>query len=460
MFRWHRPTCRRPDICMVDNVLFCSSCDSAVELSTFQMPCLSPPSSCQKKPPEFLDLRWPLSVQYSTVRKNGNNVPEYQATAKDLRLNYTSIPKSSQLYHGENGSAIRSHSDGNLYPSLAQKYDIRLLKLSALSSHDYLHGYLDVADLTNPHSFEALSYCWAGETNNNDKAKSIFIGTFWDIVPITRNCDSALRLLLSKGHLNLWVDSICINQENPYERSHQVSIMRDIYSKASQVLVYMGPAADDSDDAMVALNMLSQAVEPDLSSSQKLGLEHIFKRRYFSRVWVIQEIIMARKVTLYCGDKSISWTSFSDLQVPYRYIHNVPWLLEYSKGNNKRMSDLDDLLRLLDATSSCQASDPRDNVFAMLGLLRNSISEGLGPDYLLSKEEVYIGIASYLILRHGKTEILFYPKQHPPSSLPTWVPDWSIYRPAKIPLEYSEDNMVYGVSPTDVATRLEHRIFS
>ncbi|KAI0846183.1 HET-domain-containing protein [Daldinia vernicosa] len=455
MFRWHRPTCRRPDICAVDTVLFCSSCDSVIELSTFQIPCLSTQSSHQGNSLESLDLRWPLSVQYSTDRKRGSNVLERQALAKDSRTRPTGIPKSSQSCLGENGSATRSYSDGNLYPSLAQKYDIRLLRLSTTSSDDYLHGDLDVADLTNPNSFEALSYCWAGETNNNDKTKSIFIGTLWDIVPITRNCDSALRLLLSKGHSNLWVDSICINQEDPYERSHQVAIMRDIYSKASQVLVYMGPTADDSDDAMDALNMLSQAVEPDLSTSQKLGLERLFKRRYFSRVWVIQEIIMARKVTLYCGDKSVSWTSFGDLKVPYRYTHNVPWLLEYGQGNDNRMSELDGLLQLLDATSSCQASDPRDNVFAVLGLLRNSIFEGLAPDYLLSKEEVYIGIASYLIIRHSKTEILLYPKKNPPNSLPTWVPDWSIYRPAKIPLEGCENNTVYGISLSDVAIRLE-----
>ncbi|KAI1662261.1 HET-domain-containing protein [Daldinia decipiens] len=460
MFRWHRPTCRRPDIYLVDDVLFCSSCDSAVELSTFQIPCLSTSSSCQRNSPESLDLRWPLSVQYSTDGERGSNGPECKVSAKYLRTRHTGIPKSSHLWLGENRFAIRFRSDGNLYPSLAQKYDIRLLRLSTSFSNDYLHGDLDVADLTNTHSFEALSYCWAGETNNNDKSKSIFIGAFWDIIPITRNCDSALRLLLSKGHLNIWVDSICIDQEDPYERSHQVSIMRDIYSKASQVLVYIGPTADDSNDAMYALNMLSGAAEPDLSSSQKLGLERLFKRRYFSRVWVIQEIIMARKVTLYCGDKSISWTSFSDLKVPYRYTHNVPWLLEYGQGNNNRTSELDGLLQLLDATSSCQASDPRDNVFAVLGLLRNSIFEGLAPDYLLSKEEVYIGIASYLILRHGKTEILLYPKGHSPNSLPTWVPDWSIYRPVKIPLEDCENNTIYGVSVSDVATRVEQSAIS
>ncbi|KAI0113125.1 HET-domain-containing protein [Daldinia grandis] len=455
MFRWHRPTCRKPDICTADNVLFCSSCDSAVELSTVEIPCLSTPSSYQSDPLGSISLRWPLSVQYSTDGKRGNSSPGCQASPKDLRTRHINIPKPNQPRLGENRSAIRSHSDGNLYPPLAQKYDIRLLKLSTSPSNDYLHGDLDVIDLTNSHSFEALSYCWAGETNNNDKAKSVFIGAFWDIVPITRNCDSALRLLLSKGHLNLWVDSICINQEDPYERSHQVAIMREIYSKASQVLVYMGPTADDSDNAMDALNMLSRETEPDLSSSQKLGLDLLFKRRYFSRIWVIQEIIMARKVTLYCGAKSISWASFGDLKVPYRYTLNVPWLLEYGQGNKNRMSELDGLLQLLDATSSCQASDPRDNVFAVLGLLRDSIFEGLAPDYLLSKEEVYIGIASYLVLRHSKTEILLYPKEYPPNSLPTWVPDWSIYRPAKIPLEDCENSTIYGVSLSDVAIRVE-----
>ncbi|KAI1099210.1 HET-domain-containing protein [Jackrogersella minutella] len=424
MFRWHRQTCRKPDITIVDNVLFCSSCDSISESPSHQSNISSALPTRTSDPSQSLDLHWPLSVQYSRDGERGINYRHHT-------LNQNDIIQTTQA-HSEQG-ALGGYPlfNGGCYPPLAQKYDIRLLRISPLTSSGHLHAELDLVDLIFCPSFEALSYTWAGETGNNAKPKSIFIGPFWDIIPITVNCDLALRLLASTGHLSLWVDSICINQQIPHERSHQVSIMREIYSKASRVLVYLGPAADHSDDAMEALNDFSQMKQyghdTPLSSTQKLGLENLFKRRYFFRIWVIQEFAMAKEITLYCGNKAAFWTSSSKMRVPYHLIRGVPWLLNYIQGGASVMTHPEGLLQLLDATSNCAASDPRDNVFALLGLLRDGIFEGLVPDYCLSTEQVYIGIASYLIIRHKKTNILSYPKGHS-GLLPTWVPDWSIYR--------------------------------
>lgn len=349
--------------------------------------------------------------------------------------------------------------NGKFYPPLAQKYDIRLLKLSTSPSGDHIHGELEVVDLVYSRSFEALSYTWAGETGDNSKPKHIFIGAYWDIIPITENCDSALRLLLSKGHLDVWVDSICINQQNPYERSHQVSIMREVFSKASQVLIYLGPDANDSDEAMEALSSISQLKPQDprvkLSDTQAVGLQYLFGRRYFFRIWVIQEVAMARRVTLYCGEKGVSWESFGALRIPSRYTRDVPWLVKYGQGVAITMAQPDQLLQLLDATSNCAASDPRDNIFAVLGLLRDGVFEGLVPDYLLSTEQVYIGIASYLILRHNQTDILSYPKRRP-SLLPTWIPDWSVYRPTNISMADDDDDYIIRARPqTDAVPNIE-----
>ncbi|KAI1141456.1 HET-domain-containing protein [Hypoxylon sp. FL0543] len=442
MYRWHRRTCRKPDISIVEDVVFCSSCDTTAEPPDLQLSHNSSLSTPKDGHLQSLNLQWPLSIQYLTEGSHDTNISQQTPGGVDTKKRQPDIRQLDQSYLRGDTTKASPSLDDSLYPPLAQKYDFRLLRLSALSSSGLLHGELDLVDLIYCPAFEALSYTWAGETGNNTKPRVIFVGPYWDIIPITVNCDSALRLLLSKGHTSLWIDSICINQQDPRERSHQVSIMREIYSKASQVLVYLGPAADHSDDAIEALNRLSQLrvySEPSyqLSDTQRLALERLLQRRYFFRIWVIQEIAMSNGLTLYCGDKGISWRALSAMRIPYRYMRTVPWLLQYVQGGTSVMAQPEGLLRLLDATSNCAASDPRDNVFAVLGLLRDGIFEGLIPDYCLSTEQVYIGIASYLILRHNKTIILSYPKGRP-GLLPSWVPDWSVYREPNIPSEDDE----------------------
>ncbi|KAI1458811.1 HET-domain-containing protein [Annulohypoxylon moriforme] len=443
MLRWHREACRKPDITIVDNVLFCSSCDSAAEPSGlgFHQHSDLPVSTGDFS--QSLDLRWPKSVQYSADRGADTTNPKSSSNTTN-----GTVPPYARWRGESNISAdisnAHSRLDGRFYAPLAQKYDMRLLRFSTLPSSGYLHAELDVVDLVYCPSFEALSYTWAGETGNNTTPKSIFIGPWWDMIPITVNCDLALRLLLEKGHLSIWVDSICINQQDPLERSHQVTIMREIYSKASRVLVYLGPSANYSDEAIDALHSLarSRPDEPEaLNDTQKLGLKYLFERRYFYRIWVIQEIAMAKSITFYCGNKGISYPSSSQIRIPYRYIREVAWLLQHIEGGSAVMKDPEDLLQLLDATSKCAASDPRDNVFAVLGLLRDGIFEGLVPDYCLSTKQVYIGIASYLICHHNKTELLAYPKGHS-RSLPSWVPDWSLFREPKTLVDADADDMV------------------
>ncbi|KAI6091562.1 HET-domain-containing protein [Hypoxylon rubiginosum] len=428
MFRWHRQTCRKPDICVADDVVFCSSCDSFAESPSIQSHCSSALFKRTNQSTSSLNLRWPLSVSYSSEGVAESNTPRddtdtsaYQYRKRGLESARSSDDVSHTSHHP---------LDGRFYPPLSQKYDIRLLRFRHLQHGNCLHGELDSVDLVFCPSFEAISYTWLDEEGgDNTKTRSIFIGPFWDIIPITANCDSALRLFLSKGHRRVWIDSVCINQQDPHERTHQVSIMREIYSKASQVLVYLGLAANYSDEAMEVLReVLRKGDQPNrqLNSAEISGLTHLFDRRYFFRVWVIQEIAMAKRVTLYCGDNSISLPSFTTLRLPPRYIHRVSWLFKYGQGGTSPLTQPDELLHLLNTTSGCAASDARDHIFAVLGLIRDGIFEGLVPDYMLSTEQIYIGVASYLITRHKKTQILLYPKLR--SGPHTWIPDWSIYR--------------------------------
>ncbi|KAL3291606.1 heterokaryon incompatibility protein [Colletotrichum asianum] len=87
------------------------------------------------------------------------------------------------------------------------------------------------------------------------RCRPMFIGPFWDIIPITRNCENALRSvrILGGPRRNIWIDSLCINQDDEKERSAQVALMPRIYAGAAGVLVYLGHATSDSGLAMDAI---------------------------------------------------------------------------------------------------------------------------------------------------------------------------------------------------------------
>ena len=97
--------------------------------------------------------------------------------------------------------------------------------------------------------YEALSYTWGSPKD----PKRIYIqnGLELSTLSVTRNCEEALRYLRREdGSVDLWVDAVCINQQDQEERAQQVSIMRSIYSKGSKVIVWLGPASGDSKVAL------------------------------------------------------------------------------------------------------------------------------------------------------------------------------------------------------------------
>ncbi|RYP67935.1 hypothetical protein DL771_006968 [Monosporascus sp. 5C6A] len=163
-------------------------------------------------------------------------------------------------------------------------------------------------------SYEALSYAW-GSTDN---PKSIMVDGAADdanTILVTENLDVALRHLRRTGESRtLWIDAICIDQNNVAERGHQVSMMTNVYARASQVLIWLGPEENDSDHAMrlvdylgrrVAVDWGSQALHPsDLGRNEPeladidvplryserdfQAIELLFNRPWFERLWASQ----------------------------------------------------------------------------------------------------------------------------------------------------------------------------
>ncbi|KAI0882629.1 heterokaryon incompatibility protein-domain-containing protein [Annulohypoxylon maeteangense] len=165
--------------------------------------------------------------------------------------------------------------------------------------------------------YEALSWCWGTEPDDY----AIIIEE--DGMPYKRRIKKSLALALkylryTQKPRTLWIDSICINQEDDNERNHQVQMMSRIYTRAEQVCIWLG---ESNDDSKAAIKFIKEEVIElkhfDLICSDKTygnkwqALLALMQRSWFSRRWMVQEIALARKATIYCGPDEIPWDNFA-----------------------------------------------------------------------------------------------------------------------------------------------------
>ncbi|CAG7557570.1 unnamed protein product [Fusarium equiseti] len=204
--------------------------------------------------------------------------------------------------------------------------------------------------ISNPSPYKALSYVWG----DGGKTQSIWVisspaKSGEASIPITKSLDTALRHLRRPDEtVTLWIDQICINQADNKEKGQQVAMMGRIYSAARQVLVWLGPAADASDDLMDAWqdigqkardfglegymapegfhamsaimrnedptdettmrfqNLLKHTVDVFTSLLRDMVLKAWFERPYFSRVWIIQEFCLCVDTVFVCGTRTVA----------------------------------------------------------------------------------------------------------------------------------------------------------
>jgi hypothetical protein len=124
------------------------------------------------------------------------------------------------------------------------KNEIRVLRIAPNDDpSSIVCCYIEHISLNNPPPYGALSYCWGDANvteqirlNNSDKLA-------------TANLVAALRQLRADGLETLWVDALCINQDDPDERASQVQLMKYTFEEATQVVVWVGLEDDASNKA-------------------------------------------------------------------------------------------------------------------------------------------------------------------------------------------------------------------
>ncbi|KAF5565825.1 heterokaryon incompatibility het-6 [Fusarium phyllophilum] len=329
-------------------------------------------------------------------------------------------------------------SSAEVYQPLSSSSSFRLLELlPSRNRSDPLVGRLVDSDITFQPDYEALSYVWGDMT----PLKYINLGD--QDISITPNLHSALIHLRSADTVRiLWVDALCINQSVHGERNQQVRIMGDIYKSARQVVVWLGDAADDSN---LVFQHLNDESIPDSfhdgsppPEDKRRAWNALIKRPWFFRTWVIQEIALAKRAVMMCGEEETPWRNAE-----------IGWKADLSSGakglSTSRDGECDhpikgfdpdshvwslrmlgvgsDPMSILRYSRVCHTTEIRDKIYGILGLFEPGF---IPVDYDLPVEDIFRQFTEAVIKLTKDLSILenVGAKRSYPN-LPSWVPDFT-----------------------------------
>jgi tetratricopeptide (TPR) repeat protein len=387
-----------------------------------------------------------------------------------------------------------SGNASNLYTPLPSKTSIRLLHLQRGRDGSEIRCKLKIHELNAAPSYEALSYVWG----NPEPPEPIYLND--TRVNVRPNLFAALRRLLpvyvtcsygkadesdalhtrykflrrddywsradSPTERAVWADAICINQEDTEEKSEQVKLMALIYSRASQVVIWLG---SDEGDTVNALPIIATTLDdyktstkedyplpfrlfpyeappgyPNFGDEKWFSLARFFDKEWFERIWVIQEAALASFAVVFLGKFQLEWDAIGDAalwlyhnQFPdaaYRYLGKTGQWQQPELGRSifrmTRAADIQLAKKfritwdLMEAASKFKCTLPVDRIYGILGLVDDFQIE---PDYSRPVSQVFRSMTRQLIEKRRDLMILGQVNHEPkssPSCASSWVPQW------------------------------------
>jgi hypothetical protein len=375
-------------------------------------------------------------------------------------------PKRTQLPGSWDGKAF------DYSPLDSARQVIRLLYLHPGEGGDPIICSLREAELKSSEwpAYNALSYQWGDPTPT--KPIHVLDG---GIVDVRQNLYDALVQLRSRYEDKIfWIDAVCINQSDLSEKSHQIRLMGKIYAQATNVITWLGKASEDSD---LAMDYLASYVAlmgyphpgmqiPEPSELQLVALHNLFKRGYWNRVWIIQEVARGGTQSyVFCGDKWVPWECVDWFRIEQERSGKVfldgrlgqlavsehtARVLAASKfreltRDGAAYPSLAELLRL---SRGREAACEVDKVFGILGLSGDHIQEQIVPDYNKTLRDVLMEATKAALNelpRYDKMSLLC-DAGHSEGGLPSWCPNWT--KPGlHTGLQYAAYNASKGTLP-------------
>jgi hypothetical protein len=329
--------------------------------------------------------------------------------------------------------------------------------------------------------YDAISYCWGHST----ATKMVYL--HGKLLRVTETLHTALQSLRRKeSPVLLWVDQICIDQSQAavIERNQQVQRMGEIYANANSVIIWLGKPTRISDEIFDCLNTLNEPDFPDqsddvggqaaatwtedrinamISSLQGkhgisgvrnegqvkeqlvIGLRDLVNNAWFSRIWVVQEAALAKDLFVQAGSRRVPWTRFvacirsvkEMIGIPLaemRLVYDIETLRQQKLSDDLEYSDL---LTIVEAFRGRQATDLRDKIYGLFGLIKSGTpGPAFQADYSKSPQQVFANFTVWHVQVYGNVRVLAkccseeisesskIEPQEP--RLPSWATDWSV----------------------------------
>ncbi|KAK3075966.1 hypothetical protein LTR53_000270 [Teratosphaeriaceae sp. CCFEE 6253] len=299
---------------------------------------------------------------------------------------------------------------------------------------------LEYASLDDPPEYDALSYCWGAQ----QQLEPITVDGN-DHFRLSRHLYAAmLRLRRPHRARLIWIDVVCVNQANIQERNRSVQLMWKIYANANRVIVWVGETETQTPtckrlfaESAYDESQLVWCTQPGLAA---LEHDHVTKKLgdvlqtlewqsatnggdvWWKRLWVIQEFSRAKHhPTVYVGPHAISWPFFAQLMRTETH-DRLPLF------HHLRSVEEQSLLQLLFMAKDFYCSDPRDRIYALLGLVKGGVT-AIIPDYSEPVPQVYEDATLYLIQSERNVDVLLDGRlERDGGGYPTWVPHFTQLR--------------------------------
>ncbi|KAH7311538.1 heterokaryon incompatibility protein [Stachybotrys elegans] len=313
--------------------------------------------------------------------------------------------------------------------------------------------------------YGALSYTWGDQTN---KVPIILNGS---VVKVGRNLETALRALsLSPdyaGGLKLWVDALCIDQQDLTDRNSQVKRMGTIFGDALLVTIWLGDVLPEqrpglelihshiieSTDARAAAETIDRLFRDDGEKEARMKLateamNTLVQAPYWSRVWVIQEkclgsfnpdvlfghvhfpLLSLRNLLARADNVRLAVTARSSVWRMLRLVDLVLLVqqqrrrqLGQGETEEERSSDVEMLTLLLMLGRLGGCVNARDKLYGLMGMMPAYIAQHIEPDYSKSVEHVFCDFARALVAGLGHFNFLLTGLSSTGLNIPSWVPD-------------------------------------
>ncbi|KNG49760.1 Heterokaryon incompatibility [Stemphylium lycopersici] len=301
------------------------------------------------------------------------------------------------------------------------KKDVRLLEILPAPEYEPIQATMSICDLDENPRYVALSYMWDkdGQKKYIDIQGAKFsVGEgLWNFLLQYRK-KQYLRQCSERNPIKalpLWIDAIVIDQSNTSERNHQVSLMRDIYTGAQSVVVWLGLATGSEELAFML------ARRPSLRKVEEFhtALADVLNRPYWGRVWVVQEFVLAQAAEIWCGDFQVDATTVENIwrdgltstpvasptkqlytsrgYLLFKYRRDFKHSKQYKRDvlgrrNSRTLRATFRLRDLLQAFASSESTVPHDRVYGFLGVASKGRGEKITPDYSKTLVELLVDV--------------------------------------------------------------------